>query len=163
MKARMAAMWVAAIGAAILPITARAQDSCAGAAEPGFVRLTVRAQNVQSSAGEVAFTLYPNIKRRFLAAGGKLLRTRVKAQAGTTSACFWVAPGAYALAVYHDADGDRDFDRSRLGSPVEGFAFSNNPPTRFGLPAFEAARFDVGPEGRQLAVQMRYLRADLSR
>ena len=160
MKARMAAACLAAIGAAFLPVEGRSADGCEGSPEPGHVRLGIRALGVASATGEMAFTLYPNAKRRFLAAGGKLARVRTRAVSPVTSACFWVAPGTYAIAVYHDANGDRDFNRNAVGLPVEGFAFSNNPPTRFGLPAFEAARFDVGEGGRQLQVQMRYLRGD---
>jgi uncharacterized protein (DUF2141 family) len=163
MKARMATACATALGAVLLSATAEAAENCEGEAGPGAATVTVRASGVQSTLGQVVFTLYPDAKARFLAPGGKLLRVRTRAVAPASSACFRVAPGAYAVAVYHDANGNKDFDRM-LGSPVEGFAFSNNPPTRFGLPAFEAARFTVGRGGRKLAVQMRYLRpGDTSR
>ncbi|HVI32877.1 DUF2141 domain-containing protein [Phenylobacterium sp.] len=163
MKARLAAACVAVLGALAIQGTARAAE-CEGDPSAGAVQLVVRVAGVQSARGQVAVTLYPNIKRRFLAPGGKLLRVRTRAAAPVTTACFWVRPGAYAVAVYHDADGDHDYDRNAVGMPVEGFAFSNDPPTRFGLPSFESARFTVGAGGRTLPVQMRYLRAgDLSR
>lgn len=163
MKARLAAACVAVLGALAAQGPARAAE-CEGDPSAGAVQLVVRVSGVQSARGQVAVTLYPNVKRRFLAPGGKLARVRTRAVAPVTSACFWVKPGAYAVAVYHDADGDRDYDRNAVGLPVEGFAFSNDPPTRFGLPSFESVRFSVGAGGRTLPVQMRYLRpGDVSR
>jgi uncharacterized protein (DUF2141 family) len=102
-------------------------------------------------------TLYPDDKRRFLAEGGKFARVRTKAQL-LTRACFWVPPGNYALAIYHDSNGDRDFNRTLVGLPAEGFGFSNNPETKVGLPPLSAARFSVVAPERSLAIQMRYLR-----
>jgi uncharacterized protein (DUF2141 family) len=141
----------------------RAAEICEGAAGPAAARLVIRVMGVQPVAGEVAVTVYPDSRRRFLAAGGKLLRVRTAAEAPATSACFWLPPGAYAVAVYHDANGNQDYDRTRLGMPLEGFAFSNDPPTRFGLPSFETTRFALAPGGTALDVRMRYVRGEANR
>lgn len=163
MKARLAAAGAAVLAALAATGPARAAE-CEGDPMSDAVQLVVRVAGVQSARGQVAVTLYPNDRRRFLAPGGKLARVRVRAAAPATMACFWVKPGRYAVAVYHDANGNHDYDRNPVGLPLEGFAFSNDPPTRFGLPSFESARFSVGPGGRTLPVQMRYLRAgDISR
>jgi uncharacterized protein (DUF2141 family) len=75
------------------------------------------------------------------------------------TACFWLPqPAHYAVAVYHDANGDRDLNRSLVGLPTEGFGFSNDAPTPTGLPAFKAVRFRVGPGDSQIRVKLRYLR-----
>jgi uncharacterized protein (DUF2141 family) len=139
-----------------VPAAARAQG-CVGAAGPGTTRLVVEAVDVRAAKGEVAFTVYPNDKRRFLASGGKLLRARVPARAPTTRACFNLPPGAYAVAQYHDENGDRDFNR-RLFTPQEGFGFSNDAPTAVGLPKLEAARFALPADGRMVRMKMRYRR-----
>src|SRR3546814_7150850 len=70
---------------------------------------------------------------------------RTASIAPRTSACFWVTPGHYAVAIYHDENGDRKFNRT-LTTPKEGFGFSNDAPTTFGLPSFAKVRFAV-PEG----------------
>jgi uncharacterized protein (DUF2141 family) len=144
----------AAVAAAPLPASAQA---CAGEHAPGTVRLTVLATAVRNAQGQVAFTLYPDDSRRFLAHGGKLARVRTQAVAGTTGACFWVRPGFYAVANYHDENGDRDFNRT-LFTIKEGFGVSNDPPTTFGIPRFAAARFGVGANGGTIRVRMRYSR-----
>ena len=53
-----------------------------------------------------------------------------------------VPDGDYALAVFHDANGNGKLDRS-LGIPREDFAFSQNPPMRPRAPTFKECRFTV--------------------
>jgi uncharacterized protein (DUF2141 family) len=121
------------------PSPARA-DACEG--RPTNTRLIVQVGRLRSNRGEVAVTVYPSDPRRFLAPHGKLLRVRAKADAPVTQACFYLPrPDAYAVAVYHDANANRDFDRNAVGLPIEGFAFSNDAPSKVGAPTFEAARF----------------------
>lgn len=66
-----------------------------------------------------------------------------------------LVPGAYAISVIHDANGNARLD-TLMGIPREGFGFSRNPAIGFGPPSFAAARFTVaGAEIQQ--VRMRYL------
>lgn len=129
--------------------------ACPAAIAAGLVRVNVQVSGVRSSAGEVAFTVYPDIKSRFLAKGAKLARVRTRAVAGTTSACFALTPGFYPIAIYHDANGDRDFNRTLI-APKEGFGFSNDPPTTFGIPSYEKVRVRVGPGATTIRIRMRY-------
>jgi uncharacterized protein (DUF2141 family) len=124
---------------------------------PSNTRLIVQVGRLRSNQGEVAVTVYPSDPRRFLAPHGKLLRVRAKAGAPVTEACFYLPkPDAYAVAVYHDANANRDFDRNAVGLPVEGFAFSNDAPSKVGLPTFADARFTARPGDTILRVRMRY-------
>lgn len=133
-----------------------AAETCAGASGDGAVELKVHVAALRDARGEVAVTVYPDDPRRFLAPRGKLLRQRVRTSAPVTTSCFLVRPGHYAIAVYHDENGDRDFARSLIGLPAEGYGFSNDAPSRTGLPAFSAVRFRVPPQGRTIRVTMRY-------
>jgi uncharacterized protein (DUF2141 family) len=143
--------------AGLLAASPALAQGCEGTAGAGMVRLTVEATGLRNAAGEVAFTLYPDVKSRFLAKGGKLLRARVPARAPTTAACFWVRPGFYAIAQYHDENGDHDFNHT-LWLPKEGFGFSNDAPTSIGLPSFASARFAVPGGGTTVRMAMRYRR-----
>jgi uncharacterized protein (DUF2141 family) len=156
MKVRTTAL--ALLAGLAISASARAEEGCEGARTANAGKISVVVSGVRSSQGEVALTLYPDDKRRFLAKGGKFSRVRTRAQA-TVRACFWVPAGGYALAIYHDNNGDRDFNRTLVGLPAEGFGFSNNPETKVGLPPLSAVRFAVaaGAE-RSLSIQMRYLR-----
>jgi uncharacterized protein (DUF2141 family) len=143
-------------GLALVPGIAAAQG-CVGTPGGAAVRLVVQATGVHNGAGEVAFTVYPDDRSRFLAKGGKLLRARVPARAGNTVACFWLPPGGYAIAQYHDENGDHNFNRT-LWAPKEGFGFSNDAPTSIGLPSFASARFVLPAGGTTVRMQMRYRR-----
>ncbi|WP_343897955.1 DUF2141 domain-containing protein [Craurococcus roseus] len=112
----------------------------------------------RSTEGNVTVTLYGPRRESFLARGGRLARQRIPlAGATAVEACFALAaPGDYALAVYHDENDDRDFNRNPLGLPIEGYGFSNDAPTAFGLPDFDRVRFTLPPGGNRIAVRLRY-------
>jgi uncharacterized protein (DUF2141 family) len=132
-------------------------DDCEG--RESQTKLTVQVTAVRAAKGEMAITLYPDDAKRFLAPHQKLARVRAVAQAPMTTACFWLpAPGIYALSVYHDENANHDFDRTVLGLPAEGFAFSNDPPTPTALPPFKAVRFKAGDGETRIKVKLRYLR-----
>jgi uncharacterized protein (DUF2141 family) len=153
---RNAAAAAAAIALSMLA-PAAAEAACAGQPGGGAIQLDVVATDVRNGAGEVAFTVYPDDSGRFLAKGGKLLRQRIPAAAGATRACFWLKPGYYAIAIYHDENGDHDFNRT-LFSVKEGFGFSNDAPTTLGVPSFRAVRFPVSADRRTVRIKMRYSR-----
>ncbi|HEU0098788.1 MAG TPA: DUF2141 domain-containing protein [Allosphingosinicella sp.] len=67
-----------------------------------------------------------------------------------------LAPGGYALAVFHDENRNRKLD-TLIGIPREGFGFSRNPVVRFGAPKFRQVRIDLGPGFTRETVRMQYL------
>lgn len=146
-----------ASAALVFATPAQAAPACVGTPGDGKVKLEVAATNLRNASGEVAFTVYPDDSSRFLKGGAKLARARVKATAPTTRACFWLAPGHYALATYHDENGDRKFNRTAF-TIKEGFGFSNDAPTTLGLPSFKATRFPVPANGGSTAIRTRYSR-----
>lgn len=66
-----------------------------------------------------------------------------------------VPDGEYAVAVFHDANGNGKMDRS-LGIPREGFAFSQNPPLRPRAPTFKECRFTLKGQAA-LQLKLRYI------
>ncbi|SEN10511.1 Uncharacterized conserved protein, DUF2141 family [Sphingomonas gellani] len=137
-----------------VPSVASAQ-TCTGDRVAGAVRLETVVTDVRNAHGEVAITIYANDPKKFLAKGGKLLRARVPSGAPTTRACFWLPAGQYEVAVYHDENGDQHFNRT-LFMPKEGYAFSNDAPTTFGLPKLSDARFTLPAGGASVRMKMRY-------
>jgi uncharacterized protein (DUF2141 family) len=150
----MRSLFLAGLFASSAVAASAAEDSaCAG---EGPMRLLVDVTGLASPDGEVAVTVYPDDPDRFLAPGGKLARVRAPAEAPVTRACFRLAPGAYAVAVYHDANGDRDFNRTIVGMPLEGFGFSNNPENLTALPDFASVRTVVRNADKRLSIRLRY-------
>ena len=145
----------AAMGAQSATAQAAAPAGCTGQTSQTWLNVTL--QNVRSSNGLIAITLYPDDSRRFLARAGSLAVGRVAAHAGTTRACIFVPnPGVYALAIYHDENANQGFDRTAIGLPAEGYGFTNNPATLAGLPAFNSVRLNVPRSGLNARIQMRY-------
>lgn len=145
-----------AAAAALFAVPAMAQDDgCTG--PPSATKLYVLVSNVRAARGLIAVTLYADDRSKFLAHHGSLYVGRVPATAPTTRVCIHVPhPGTYGLAVYHDEDANRKFKRSGIGLPAEGYAFSNNAPTIFGLPSFRSVRFAVPRSDTQTAVKLKY-------
>ncbi len=67
-----------------------------------------------------------------------------------------LAPGGYALAVFHDENRNRKLDMM-IGIPREGFGFSRNPVVRFGAPKFRQVRIDLKAGFTRETVRMQYL------
>lgn len=71
-----------------------------------------------------------------------------------------VAPGRYAISLFHDENGNGRLDKLMM-IPREGFGFSRDAPVRFGPPRFAAAAFEVpgavSGETVREAVHMRYM------
>jgi uncharacterized protein (DUF2141 family) len=140
------------LGLAATP--ALAQTDC-----KGDTTLTVQVSGMDAPKGQVAITIYGSNPRKFLAPGAKLARQRIKTVAPVSEACFDLpGPGIYAVAVYHDANANSDFDRSPLGMPAEGFGFSNDAPTRFGLPSFDSVKFTAKAGSNLMRIKLRYIK-----
>lgn len=150
---RLALLLAAAVGVSA-PALGQ-DDGCTG--PPSATKLFVVVSNVRAAKGLIAVTLYADDRSRFLAHHGSLYVGRVPATAPVTRMCIHLPqPGTFALAVYHDEDGDRKFKRSMLGLPAEGYGFSNHASTIFGLPNFRSVRIAVPRSGMETAVKLKY-------
>jgi len=141
---------------ALVPAPAFAQAASCGGPDKGH-RVFVNVNRVRVSSGLIAVSIYADNARKFLATRGALYVVRVPAIAGTTRVCVNLpGPGIYGLAVYHDMDSDRGFDRNRVGLPAEGYGFTNNPRLLFGIPAFSSVRINLPRTNMWTNVRMTY-------
>ena len=139
----------------LAPPEAAAQSECTG--PPSDVRLFVNVEGIRASQGLIAVTLYADDSRRFLARRGALYVGRMPARAPRTQVCIHLpSTGVYGLAIYHDADANRSFNRNGIGMPAEGYGFSNNARTLFGLPSFRSVRLSIPRTGMQTTIRLRY-------
>ncbi|MBO1905979.1 DUF2141 domain-containing protein [Microvirga sp. 3-52] len=101
--------------------------------------LTIRAQGVQADRNMV----YAGICDTSFDEATCPYKDRGQATAGTVELRIRnVKPGTYAIAVFHDVNGNGKLDRSFIGLPNEPYGFSNDVGRR-GPPNFEAARILV--------------------
>jgi uncharacterized protein (DUF2141 family) len=62
-----------------------------------------------------------------------------------------VAPGRYAVSLYHDVNDNGSLDTDFFGRPTEPYGFSHDVDATFGAPSFKDAAIDVS-EPRTLVV-----------
>lgn len=113
--------------------------------------LVIRATGVQSADG----TLYVGICDRSFEEATCPYRNRAKARAGTVEFRVPnVKPGSYAIAIFHDLNGNTKLDRSLIGLPSEPYGFSNDVGRR-GIPSFEGALVPVKEPSTSVTVTIR--------
>ncbi|MEE2980825.1 MAG: DUF2141 domain-containing protein [Pseudomonadota bacterium] len=107
-------------------------------------KIEVRVDAVRSASGSVVAVLYGDNPDDFLKKGKHLAKMFEPAQEGLVSVCLTAPnPGTYAVAVYHDENGNEKFDKTWIGLPDEGYGISNNPTILLSAPAFDEAKFEA--------------------
>jgi uncharacterized protein (DUF2141 family) len=119
-------------------------------------RLEVSVDHLRSDKGFVRFCLTAD-PANFPACIDDAQALTRSVPAGVHTIRFDALPrGDYAIAVIHDANGNRKLD-TFAGIPREGFGFSRNPAIGFGPPRFVAARFTLAGDAEKQQVRMRYI------
>lgn len=130
------------------------------AAEAGELRVNI--EDIRNTNGLMRLALYdqPGL---FPISGESYVISDVPIPDGGLSVLFSdLPPGEYALALFHDENGDNVFDKGFLGLPLEGFGFSNDAPVFFSAPSFSAAAVTVDGGLTTITVHMRYWSQDNS-
>jgi uncharacterized protein (DUF2141 family) len=113
--------------------------------------LTIRAEGVGSPQGMV----YAGICDTSFEEATCPYKDRGAAKAGTVELRLRnVKPGSYAIAVFHDTNGNGKLDRNFIGLPSEPYGFSNDVGRR-GAPDFDAARIVVREPSTTIVIPIR--------
>ena len=144
-------------GAALAATIALASSLAFGAAAAD---LEVRIEGLRSADGDVRVALHRHMEgAKFPGDAGVVGAIMRPAASGTVRVIFAdVAPGAYAVAAFHDADGDGALNQNFVGMPTEGYGFSNGAVGFMGPPSFEDAAVSVaeGDAGVSVSVPIAY-------
>jgi uncharacterized protein (DUF2141 family) len=118
--------------------------------------LTVVIEKLRSGAGTVHLALW-NRAEGFTDADAALTLRELPAAPGQIRFHLGdLKPGLYAIATYHDENGNGKFDKTWIGWPDEGLGFSNGAWISLGPPSFEEAAFEVRSKSQVVAVALRY-------
>ena len=128
--------------AATVPAAAGAAPAPSGAAS---ATLVVEVEGLKDDQGKLHASLYAS-EEGFPTKPEKALRhVDAPIVAGKARVVFeGLPPGGYAVAAYHDENGDGKLDTGFLGIPTEGLASSNDAKGFMGPPSFEKARSRSG-------------------
>jgi len=127
------------------------------AARPGTAgALVIEIEGVRSGEGQLRVAVYDRPERFGKDDGARTAR-EVPAVVGLNRLVITgLPPGRYAVAAYHDENGNDTFDRSWLGIPEEGYGFSRDAKPGLGPPQFVEAAFELGAEGGVSRFRMVY-------
>ena len=125
---------------------------CAASAVAHAADLSVSLQGVSSQQGKLMVGLYASedaYKRK------EPLQARALPANGVRELVFKdLALGRYAIAVFHDENGNGKLDRDANGLPLEAYGFSRNPGTRYGPPAFADTAVLLDKENQTLSITL---------
>jgi uncharacterized protein (DUF2141 family) len=130
------------LGALALPLAA--------AAAP----LDVSIEGVEARGG--TFYISVQTEAQFMQDDGVAGAVIEDPDAGELDFSFDLKPGAYAVTVWHDDNGNGTFDTGgQWGEPLDGWTMPNALALR-AEPTFEDVRITVGEDGAQLSLPMYY-------
>lgn len=133
-----------------------AMAAMAGGVEPPLAQLHVQVAHLRNAKGFIHACLTRDPKHFPDCRGDPdAITATVPASAGAFRFSA-LAPGAYALTVFHDENRNHRLDTA-MGIPREGFAFSNDPRVRFGAPKFRQVVTSIPSGQTALTVRMQYL------
>ena len=133
-----------------LPAIAYAQTACPG--------IHVKILNIRNSTGAVACALFESpvgFPTEFLRSATNIMIIKVR---NTQARCDFedIAPGTYALAVIHDENMNGKLDTNFLGSPTEGYGFSNDATALIGAPSFSASCLQYDGHNLDMTISLHY-------
>ena len=136
-------------GLVVVALAAAGPSPAAFAAE-----LTVEVVGLGSDTGNVQFALYddpvtfPDKESRIQGANAPIAGRRAVAVFKD------LAPGSYAVAVFHDENANGSFDQGFLGLPLEDYGFSNGAQAFLGAPSFDRAKVSVPEKGIRITIDV---------
>ena len=102
--------------------------------------LTVNVEGISQAQGTIMLGLFDEAT---YSGDGAVAGANLKVDGDRVSVTFDnLAPGEYAVQLYHDVNDDGEMNTNPFGMPTEPFAFSNDAKGRFG-----PAKFTVSADG----------------
>jgi len=120
-------------------------------------RLRVHVLGLRNDHGDIRCSLFSSAED-FPNNGDLMAKTTTAPIVGRTATCEFtgIAPGVYAVVLFHDENGDGKFNRNWIGLPEEGYGFSNDAPAHFHPPRFDDASFSFAGGTLEIPVNIRY-------
>ncbi len=126
---------------------------------PAASSLTVRLQGIETPKGQIMLAMFDSAAAHDR--GGEPVRAAAVPVTGASAVTTFegLAPGDYAIKLFHDLDGDNQMDTNPFGMPIEPFAFSNDAKAEGGPAMWEATRFPVAAGANTISARPPAFRA----
>jgi uncharacterized protein (DUF2141 family) len=128
------------------------------ATDPAPAHLNVEVLSFRNSNGTMGCSLY-NRKDGFPTEPKKAIQTAFVGVHDGRAVCEFTGlpPGDYAVAVFHDENGNKHLDTGFFGIPKEGVGISNDATAFMGPPSFEKSMFKYPGGVFSVTLHMKYL------
>lgn len=114
--------------------------------------LTVTVEGIETAKGSIMLGLFDETTYN---GDGSIDGANLKVESDRVSVTFeGLAPGEYAVRLYHDLNDDGEMNTNPFGMPTEPYAFSNDAQGRFGPAKWDAAKFTVGADSTTHTITM---------
>ena len=125
---------------------------------PQPIVIHVEIERLRNDRGQVVCALYSS-SDGFPKRNEKALAHVNSAILDTHALCEFsgIAPGTYAVSVFHDENSNGKLDTNLLGIPREGVGASNDAKGHLGPPKFDAAAFHFSGGRLNLTIKVAYL------
>ena len=128
--------------------------ACFSAAEAAGVSVRAGITNIAEEKGVVRVFLFARANARAFPDGKAFEERELPADFRGVSVTFQnLEPGDYAIAVFHDKNGNGKMDTTAIGFPKEPYGISGKRPKT--KPRFERSKFAVDSEDVDLQIELR--------
>jgi uncharacterized protein (DUF2141 family) len=127
------------------------------ASETADGHIRVKVTDVSKKNGEVMVALFSSPKGFPYETGYAIQKLKGKAVDGVIELTFPAIPeGTYAIALFHDTNGDGQLNTNFMGIPKEGYGVSNNRYNTFSAPDYPACSFRHDKSITDLSIRIKY-------
>ncbi len=121
---------------------------------PDTGTLYIEVQGIEKAGGFIWVGLY-NSEAHYMIKEKAIVRGYPVTQVGILQIEIHVLPaGHWAIALFHDINGNGELDTNYLGIPVEPYAFSRKPPSKWRMPRYEEIAIPFRPPIQYLRVRL---------
>jgi uncharacterized protein (DUF2141 family) len=118
--------------------------------------LTVTVSGIRNASGWVSAGIY-NSASNFTKVEEALVLVRFKAREGSVGFTVHdLTPGQYAVAAYHDENGNGRLDIDPTGVPTEGYGVSNGARNPLAPPEFAKAALELRDQRKSVTIDIAY-------
>jgi uncharacterized protein (DUF2141 family) len=126
-----------------------------GATTSSTAKLVVKVTNIENTNGRIEMGLYKD-NGKFPTPNKQYKFTRQKINSSEVKYTFTDLPhGYYALAIYHDENGDKKCNKNFIGVPKEAYCFSRNFRPFLSIPKFKDCSVKLYGD-RMITIKMVY-------